>query len=62
MKLVATNPITYRGGPVLMNPIPVYLLYHGTWSTSQIVNDFLDYLILLIESYAYASTFLYIIV
>jgi len=43
MKVAATNPITYRGGPVLTNPIPVYLLYYGTWSTSQIqiVNDFL---------------------
>ena len=43
IKLAATNPITYRGGPVLTNPIPVYLLYYGTWSTSQIqiVNDFL---------------------
>ena len=34
MKLVATNPITYRGGPMLTNPIPVYLLYYGTWSAS----------------------------
>jgi len=43
MKVAATNPITYRGGPVLTNPIPVYLLYYGTWSTFQIqiVNDFL---------------------
>ena len=43
IKVAATNPITYRGGPVLTNPIPVYLLYYGTWSTFQIqiVNDFI---------------------
>ena len=43
VQLAATNPITYHGGPVLTKPIPVYLLYYGTWSTSQIqiVNDFL---------------------
>jgi hypothetical protein len=43
IQIAATNPITYRGGPVLTKPIPVYLLYYGTWSTSQIqiVNDFI---------------------
>ena len=34
IKLAATNPITYRGGPVLTNPIPVYLLYYGTWKAT----------------------------
>ena len=58
IKVAATNPIAYRGGPVMTTPTPVYLLWYGTWTASQmqIVNDFLAsvrYTLKQIHSYRY---------
>jgi len=45
--------IAYNGGPVMTNPIYVYPIWYGTWTSTQIqiVNDFLDSLRYYCSSY-----------
>ena len=36
--------ITYHGGPIMKNPIGVYLLYYGLWDDTEkaVIRDFLS--------------------
>lgn len=40
-----TSPMLYNGGPVLANPIKVYLIYYGDWSAKQSTRSIIDYMI-----------------